>query len=398
MRRFVQVLTFDVAAKVVLGLVAIALIRYMPTEQYAALTLAASVATLAAQTLAAGFNRIYIVGYDRLALAGQAEPYLLLQLGLVALLGIAASPLAAAFSGLYGTTLALALAIVASEFSKTYYQRELRFWRYSTIEIGRSVAQAAGILGLIALYGHTLEAMHVLWVQTAALAAAFGLAAGPVLSWSRLGHPGVAIGLFRAIVTGRYAYLFAYFALLAVFSQTDVLMLKLLTDDVTLASYGAALRYYTLLSLALGAVHAVLLPAIQQATTTQELERLYADHFRLLGIFAPGVFLAGWAAGWVLPWVDRGRYPDAVAAFRVLAASTVISFAFSPHVNLLLKLERFRFLFLLIALALGVDIALNLVLIPRFGAVGAAWATLIASACVTVSIFFVSQRTRKQAT
>jgi O-antigen/teichoic acid export membrane protein len=138
----------------------------------------------------------------------------------------------------------------------------------------------------------------------------------------------------------------------------------------------------------------VLLPAVQQAETPEALEALYRQHLRLLAVFAPAVALAAWLAGWVLPWIDRGRYPEAVPVFRILAASAVVSFACSPHVNLLMKLHRFRFLFALIVAALGIAVLLNLVLIPRAGAVGAAWATLVASACVTVPIFLAARRMR----
>jgi len=393
MKRFVQVLSFDVLAKAVLGLVAVALIRFMPTDQFAAYTLALSVATLAAQVLAGGFNRIYIVGYERLGLADRTEPFLGLQLALVALAGILGLPAAGALEGLYAAVVALAAAIVLSEFSKTYFQRELRFGRYSAIEIGRVIAQAAAIIGLIAVYGGAVKASAVLWIQAAALAGAFLVALGARLAWRRVSALRAWGSLLRgAAAGGPYAYLFAYFGVLAVFSQIDVVLLKLLSEERTLASYGSALRYYALLSLALGAVHAVLLPSIQRAETREALDSLYAQHLRLLVVFIPGVALAALAAGWLLPWIDLGRYPDSVLAFRILAVSAVLSFAFSPHVNLLMKHERFRFLFVLIVIALAVHVLLCLLLIPRFGAPGAAAATLIASACVTVPIFFESRR------
>ncbi|HLF23911.1 MAG TPA: polysaccharide biosynthesis C-terminal domain-containing protein, partial [Burkholderiales bacterium] len=108
------------------------------------------------------------------------------------------------------------------------------------------------------------------------------------------------------------------------------------------------------------------------------------------------VVLAGVAAGWVMPWVDHGRYPDSVTAFRVLAISAVVSFGFSPHVNLLMKLERFRFLVALVALALGVNVVMLLLLVPRYGSIGASVGTLIAAACVTIPIYFESRRLRLQ--
>ena len=398
MKYFAQVLSFDALAKVTLGAVTIALIRFMPIDQYAALTFAVSVAGLAAQVFSAGFNRIYIVGYERYALTGKIETLLTLQLLGVAALALAAAPFAGAFGGLYHAAVALAGALVLSEFSKTYYQRELRFARYSGIEIARTAVQGGAIGGLLLVYGDRLEAASVLWAQCGALALVFCAVLWPLVRWRRLADLSSAGALVRGIAAGPYALLFVYFSIIAVFSQADVMMVRWLADDRVLASYGAALRYYGVLSLALGAVHAVLLPTIQQARPGRELDELFGQHFRLVLIYTPVLVLAVAAAGWVMPWVDQGRYPDSVVAFRVLAVSAAISFAFSPHVNLLMKLERFRFLVALVSAAFGVNLAMLLWLVPRYGAIGASLAVLLAAACVTVPIYFESRRLRLKRT
>lgn len=391
MKHLPQVLSFDVLSKLALGAVTIALIRFMPIDEYAALTFAVSGAGLAAQMFSAGFNRIYIVGFERYALGDKLEALLALQLVGVAALAIAGASLAGALKGLYPAAVVLAGAIVLSEFSKTYYQRELRFARYSGIEIGRTAVQGAAVGGLLLAYGDRLEAAAVLWAQSAALAFAFCAALGPVVRWRRLADYCSAGALARALAVGPYPLLFAYFSAIAIFSQADVMMVRWLADDRVLASYGAALRYYGVLSLALGAVHAVLLPTVQN-TRAPQLEMLFRQHLRLVLVFSPLVVLVVVAAGWVMPWVDRGRYPDSITAFRVLAVSAAVSFAFSPHVNLLIKMERFAFLVVLAAAALGVDFAMLLWLVPQHGAVGAAVATLIATAVVTITIYFESRR------
>jgi O-antigen/teichoic acid export membrane protein len=394
MKHFAQVLSVDTLAKVALGALTIALIRFMPVKEYAALTFAVSVAGLAAQIFSAGVNRIYIVGFERYALGGRIEALLALQLAGIALLALLALPVAGAFRGLYPAAVVLAGAIMLSEFSKTYYQRELRFVRYSGIEVTRTLLQGAAIGGLLVIYRDRLEAVAVLWAQSVALALAFVAMFRPVVRWGRLVDLPSAGTLARGIAGGPYALLFVYFSVIAVFSQADVMMVRWLADDHVLASYGAALRYYGVLSLALSAVHAVLLPTIQQARASEELGALFGKHFRLVMIYIPLVAFAAAAAGWVMPWVDEGRYPDSVTAFRVLALSAAISFAFSPHVNLLMKLERFRFLVVLVVAALGVNLALLTMLVPRYGATGAAVAVLIAAACVTVPIYFESRRLR----
>src|SRR5580765_4759897 len=142
MKHFVQVLSVDILAKLALGAVSIALIRFMPVGEYAALTLAVSAAGLAAQVISAGVNRIYIVGFERHALAGKVEILLALQLAGVAAAALVALPFSGIFRGLYPVAAALAGAMVISEFSKTYYQRELRFASYSLIEFGRTAVQA----------------------------------------------------------------------------------------------------------------------------------------------------------------------------------------------------------------------------------------------------------------
>lgn len=394
MKHVTQVLSFDVLSKLALGAVTIALIRFMPTDEYATLTFAVSGAGLAAQMFSAGFNRIYIVGFERYSLGSKLEAVLALQLLGVVALAIVAAPLAGAFRGVYLAAVVLAGAIVLSEFSKTYYQRELRFARYSGIEVARTAAQGTAIVGLLLVYGDGLEAAAVLWAQSAALVFAFGAALGPVVRWRRLADYPSAGALARAVAAGPYPLLFAYFSVIAVFSQADVMLVRWLADDRVLASYGAALRYYGVLSLALGAVHAVLLPTVQHTPHAAQLEKLFRQHLRLVLIFTPLVVLVIAAAGWFMPWVDLGRYPDSVKAFRVLAVSAAVSFAFSPHVNLLMKMERFGFLVALAVAALSVDFAMLLWLVPRHGAVGAAFATLIASACVTIPIYFESRRLR----
>ena len=169
-------------------------------------------------------------------------------------------------------------------------------------------------------------------------------------------------------------------------------MFGILGDNSMLATYGSAFRYYSILSLALGSVHVVLLPMIQQASNDQELFEVFAKHKKMILMFIPAVLLAGWLAQWAIPFIDNGKYPGAVLSFRILCVSAIISFAFSPHVNLIMRFERFRFLFYLICIALALNAAINMLLIPKFGAAGVAFATLISAAAVNIPIYFQSKR------
>jgi O-antigen/teichoic acid export membrane protein len=286
-----------------------------------------------------------------------------------AILGL---PLVHTVGGLYGLLVALVLVSCLSDFSKTIYQKEMKFLHFSLVEGARSFFFATGVLLLLHFAGYGLKAWQIILLQSATM-----LPSTLAVYYSRVKvcdvfHLGAAWQLASSVIRGDYRFLFGYFTILALYSQTDVFLMKILASDVELAAYGSALRYYMLLLLALGATHAVLLPSIKTAKDIWELHGIIRQYRKMLFFFVPIVILGAWASGWIIPWIDQGKCPGAVLIFRILAVSSIISFAFSPYVSIVIRHEEFRFLFLLILSTLAFSLALNGFLIPRFGGVGAA--------------------------
>ncbi len=392
MKAVFQIFFFDLGSKILLGILGMLLIRYLPQAEYAAYTLALSLVAFSSQSLVASFNRIYIVAYQKLRLKNTEMSFLALQLLLIAGLVMLGTPLSLPLGSLYWVIAALAAANCFSEFSKTFFQQNLKFLTFSLIEFCRSLLFFGCTLLLIYLQQHELTADAILLIQTAALLGVSWWAIGKKLTHLKGAGFSEIARFSTEIMKGEYRYLFAYFFILGIFTQTDIFMLGILGDNSMLATYGSAFRYYSILSLALGSVHVVLLPLIQKASNDQELFALFARHKKMLLMFIPAVLLAGWLAQWFIPFIDNGKYPGAVLCFRILCVSAIISFAFSPHVNLVMRFERFRFLFQLICIALVLNVAINMMLIPEFGAAGVAFATLISAAAVTIPIYFQSQK------
>lgn len=393
LRAVFQVLSLDLVSKVLVGISGILLIRYMPEAEYARYTLGISFAILVIGSLWAAFNRIYIIGADRLQVADEFHflGFQFITLGVVALLFL---PLRPYMDGLYAILLLVSAAACVSEFSKSLAQREMNFGRFSAIEIARSLVQVGGVLVLLFLMPGQPRAWQVFLVQALALGvvAAVALRRKPVL-------PGVlqvgsALRLGRRMIARGYMPLFGCVCVATLLSQIDVFMLKGLSNDHQVATYGSAFRYYNLLSLALAAVHVVLLPTIQQARSPDEEDAAMSQQLRLAVAFTVPVVLSAWAAQWLIPLVDAGRYPGAVAVYQVLALSAVASFALGPHVNFLFKLEDFNFLFGLNAAAAGARVVLDMMTIPRWGALGAAIVTLVVYGCVNGLIFWRATRLR----
>jgi O-antigen/teichoic acid export membrane protein len=351
------------------------------------------VVAVVTQTHASSYNSIYIVGYQTLELDDNSCSFLAFQLLSVIALVAITLPFAWRMNGMYWVTVGLALATVVSEYSKTLFQRRQEFSRFALVDFMRSALFFASVATAVALLRHQLRAWQPVALQAACFAFVFAVISGINLNADLL-RIGKAIRLAVLIWRGKYRFLFGYFCILAMFTQLDVFMLKAISDSVQLATYGAAFRYYTLLSLALGAIQIVLLPAIQQLVSAKQLDALLAKHFKLLVVFAIGTFAAAWAAQWIIPAIDMGKYPQSVAVFRILALSAVLSFALSPHVNLVMRFEDFRFLTVLISAAMFINIALNFPLVRSRGAIGASIATLISYLFLNGSIFLRARRYR----
>jgi O-antigen/teichoic acid export membrane protein len=72
------------------------------------------------------------------------------------------------------------------------------------------------------------------------------------------------------------------------------------------------------------------------------------------------------------------EYLEGTEAFQIILASLGVLFVFSPVHNVLLAQNRLRVEARAMGVAAVVNAVLNLLWIPRFGIVGAAWATLVA--------------------
>lgn len=393
-RSIAQVLIFDFGSKALIGFAGMLLIRFMPEGQFALLTFSAALIAIATQFFSASFNRIYLIGVKEPAEVS-AGAFLMMEFAVLVLGALGGLPLQRFTRGLYPFVVAGVVTGCIADLVRTLYQRDLRFLHLSVFELAKSALFAATVTLLGVWRDGHLEASVVLAAQALVM---LGVSVWPLMRRIGRRRPtwSAAVSLFRLSFGNPYVYLFGYFLLLAIFLQIDVIMLSVMAHPRDVAVYGAAFRYYSTFLLALNSAHVVLLPLLQSAAADAEVERIFMVHWRALGLFAVIGVAAEWAAGWVIPIIDGGKYPESVTVFRVLVVSAVISFALSPYANLFFVREEFRFLFVLLSGALPLSLALNFLLIPSYGAFGAAVATLISLGTVNLSIFMRSRRLRRK--
>ncbi len=167
-----------------------------------------------------------------------------------------------------------------------------------------------------------------------------------------------------------------------IYMRIDTVMLKLMSGDASAGLYAAATRISEVWYFIPAAIVSSVSPAIYRSKANP---RLYRDRMqRLFSIMVVISVTIGSAVAEASPWVVHRLYADSyrgaapVLAVHVWASVFVfLGLAQSPW-NLaedLLKLTLFRTTAGAVA-----NVALNVVLIPKYAAMGAAWATVISYA------------------
>lgn len=238
----------------------------------------------------------------------------------------------------------------------------------------------AGVGGVV-LFGHAADAVGALWVLLAACAAA-ALAQGLAV------HAGTRRRLAHCKPTFHTRHWFAAsLAFLTIdgfrmlLDNTDVLLVGRLLDPHSVAIYVAAIRTAGLVAFVSFSVLALAVPRIAEihaAGNTADLQKFVSDVIRLM--FWPSLLAAVALAGlgpFVLSLFGQG-FAAAYPAMLVVLAGLVLRAATGPVEYLLNMTGHQRDTLRVYALAAAANVALNLLLIPAFGIVGAAVATYAA--------------------
>ena len=386
MKSILQVFSFDLLAKLFLGIMGILLIRFLGSAEYARYLLAISVVTMATQAFAASFNRLYILGRQSLHIECPSG-FLGLQLTALACLAISAIPFYGKIGSIYWLIILAAASSMLIEFSKAFFQEQLKFLRFSLIELARTMMILAGVATGIFIFGKNLAAWQVLAIQSLSMLIVFTAVFARRIEPNRVFLLGQAWRFARNVARNDFSYLFGYFILFSLFGQLDICMLRILADHQAVATYGSAFRYYAIVIMGLSSVHVVLLPFTQKSSNIEQVRATFRKYSRLVILTVPLIFVGAWQSRWIIPLIDGGKYPEAIPVFRILAVSAIISLAFSPYVNTVMRFGQFKYMLILVCSGIGISITGNLILVPAMGPVGTAITTLVSFAFVNALTF-----------
>jgi O-antigen/teichoic acid export membrane protein len=180
------------------------------------------------------------------------------------------------------------------------------------------------------------------------------------------------------------------------YTYVDTVILGLMRTDAEVGWYAAAYSLYEGLTYAPSILAAVLTPRLSALFTRDRAAHRSLLTRALLLSVALAVVLGGIAALAAAPIVALlfgVRYAPAVPPLQILAAGSVFVFATWILHAAAISTNLDRRLLLTTAVGLAANVALNIVLIPRYGISGAAWATVVAEG-LTVFLLLVQLQRR----
>jgi O-antigen/teichoic acid export membrane protein len=173
---------------------------------------------------------------------------------------------------------------------------------------------------------------------------------------------------------------FLIHVVLAVQSKIDTAMIFALVSTVAVAEYEAAYRLLEVTRTLVRAILTVFFPiaaAMAALGRSAELQRLLGRVMlatAALGVLVTAAVLP--VAGPLATGVWGDDYGESATLLRILALSTTPLFLVLAGVSLVGAIHRERQALQLLAATAALNIALNLVAIPAYGPVGAAWTTV----------------------
>jgi O-antigen/teichoic acid export membrane protein len=186
---------------------------------------------------------------------------------------------------------------------------------------------------------------------------------------------------------------------LNMYTYIDTVILGLLRTDAEVGWYAASYRVYEGLTYAPSILAAVLTPRLSYLFSHDRTAYRGLLTRSLAASVALGVVLGGGTALAAKPIITTlfGRdYVAAAAPLQILSGGALFVFGSWILYSAALSTNLERRLLLMTAIGLSVNVALNIVLIPRYGISGAAWATVLAEALTVVLLFVQVARRLRQ--
>jgi O-antigen/teichoic acid export membrane protein len=258
-------------------------------------------------------------------------------------------------------------------FSLVILEAERNFSRISALNILQAVLRAALVAALFLLRSVNLYTLLVLEALVPVAVFLYSLRVIPRAFYSirvpLLRHLGTLFQFTKWIAVAAFAS--------AIFMKLDVLILSYYRAPAEVGFYAVAVALVSRLDIVKTAVLTTAFPEACRRGRRADLRLFVLQSLKLTALaslaFLP-LFVVG---GFTIEWLYGADYLAAIPAFYLLLVGFLVGLNAQPAAFVLYPLNRPRWIAASDVIQLGFQIAVNLILIPPFGIIGAAWGVLL---------------------
>ena len=180
-----------------------------------------------------------------------------------------------------------------------------------------------------------------------------------------------------------------FYFFLALFSQLDVFMISRFQPVEQLAVYGVAFRYYGAILIMLGSIHAVLLPRFSRAEYLDKTKQrdFVFNWLKVSSLSIIPVSVMAFYAKPLFILLNGEAYGDSAVIFKIFCIGVVISFMFSPLINILIGAKRYAYITMIAFMALIMNFVGNMLAIRVYGILGVTVVTVVTYVFVNTLTF-----------
>jgi O-antigen/teichoic acid export membrane protein len=203
-------------------------------------------------------------------------------------------------------------------------------------------------------------------------------------------HPELARTLFMAALP-----FLATSALWEIYSRVDIVMLHFFSGETATGMYAAAYKVIAAPLFVPELIGIALFPTLARGLVTHrsETQQIYRNTVRALTVLglAGGILIATAGDGLQVT-LFGSEFAESGRLIRLMAPLFVVQFLMVPLWRLLLAMDQERTLVKLRLGSVALNVGLNLVLIPKYGALGAIFTSLISEGLLAVAQFALCLR------
>ena len=175
-----------------------------------------------------------------------------------------------------------------------------------------------------------------------------------------------------------------------VHAKVDTLMLGLIASYAEVAIYEAGYKLLEASQFVVRPVDMIFFPTCSEIAARhqwQELRVLFRNMLLVVGVLGGAITVGVVStAGWIIPAILGPQYEDTIAILRILVLNIPILYIMSVGGLVARSLHLEKTVVKIMLISMLVNIMLNSVSIPLWGALGAAWTTLISEMLYAVCL------------